>query len=72
MRFHRFLHYIADIFGNLLGIAITVLGLAFHLQLDTFNFLRFAVNQLASGFLYLACDVFSLAFDLVFVYEITL
>ena len=34
-----------DIFGHLLGIAIPLLGLAFHLQVDTFDFLRFAVHQ---------------------------
>jgi hypothetical protein len=52
-------HRMAGIFCDILGIAITLLGLTLHLQLDTL------------GFLYFASDVFYLAFDLVFVHEVS-
>jgi hypothetical protein len=71
MGFLSILHCMAGVLDNLLGIAISLLGRAFHLQLDTFNFLRFAVYDLACGFLYFASDVFYLALDLVFVHEVS-
>jgi hypothetical protein len=67
MRFDGMLCCMARVFDDFFGVAISLLGCAFHLQLDTFCFLRFAVHQLACGFLYLASDILCLAFNLVFV-----
>jgi hypothetical protein len=68
MRFHSILCCLNDIFDKLFRIARSFLNLAFHLQVDTFSLLRLAVNQLASGFLYFASNIFCLALNLVFIH----
>jgi hypothetical protein len=60
MRFRSLFRCLVGIFNHLFGVAVHLLGLAFNLQVDSFDFLRFAVHQLACGFLYFAGDTFLL------------